>query len=59
MFDISPVQIAIVLAIALLIFGPKRQPELGRGIRDFKQGISGQDEAPAPAARDAVDPPTD
>ncbi len=44
MFDISPIQIIIVLAIALLIFGPKRLPEMGRsigrGIRDFKDGLT-------------------
>jgi len=46
MFDISPVQIIIVLAIALLIFGPKRLPGMGRdigcGMREFKTGITGE-----------------
>jgi sec-independent protein translocase protein TatA len=45
MFDISPIQIIIVLGIALLVFGPKRLPEMGRsigrGIRDFKDGLTG------------------
>ncbi len=59
MFDISPIQIIIVLAVALLIFGPKRLPEmgrgLGRGIRDFRDGISGREPEPAPApARETV-----
>ncbi len=39
-----------VLVIGLLIFGPKRLPEigssLGRGIRDFKRSVNGQDETP-------------
>lgn len=55
MFDISPVEVLIVLVIALLVFGPKRLPEmargLGKGIRDFKQSMEGgMDDAPAPRA---------
>jgi sec-independent protein translocase protein TatA len=46
--DISPVQILIVLVIALLVFGPKRLPEMGksigRGIREFKGAMLDDDE---------------
>ncbi|MFL6041312.1 MAG: twin-arginine translocase TatA/TatE family subunit [Gaiellales bacterium] len=50
--DVSPIQLVIVLVIALVILGPKRLPDvgksLGRGIREFKDSVSGNDPAPAP-----------
>jgi sec-independent protein translocase protein TatA len=43
--NIGPLEIAVVLIIVLIIFGPKRLPELGRsmgrGIREFRASISG------------------
>jgi sec-independent protein translocase protein TatA len=49
---ISPWHVAIVLLIALVVFGPKKLPELGkglgRGMRDFKRGLDGTvDDEPA------------
>ena len=44
-FGIGPGELAIVLVLALIILGPKRLPEVGRsvgrGMREFKEGISG------------------
>jgi len=41
----QPMHLLLLLGIALLIFGPKRLPELGKGlgtsIRDFKDAMSG------------------
>ncbi|HWQ31479.1 MAG TPA: twin-arginine translocase TatA/TatE family subunit [Blastocatellia bacterium] len=40
----QPLHLLIVIGIVLLVFGPKKLPELGRGlgeaIRGFKSGIS-------------------
>ena len=47
-FGIGIWEIAILLLVALLVFGPKRLPEMGRslgkGMREFKDSISGKDE---------------
>jgi sec-independent protein translocase protein TatA len=46
--DFSIWQVAIVLVIALLVFGPKRLPELGKslgsGMREFKDSITGKND---------------
>jgi len=46
--NIGPLELAIVLVIALVIFGPKRLPDLGRslgsGMREFKDSITGKDD---------------
>jgi len=55
---ISPWELLILLAVVLLIFGPKRLPEMGRslgkGMREFKDSITGKDEE-----KDAALPPAD
>ena len=47
-FRIGPMELLIVLGVALLVFGPKKIPELGKGlgdgIRNFKNAISGSGE---------------
>ena len=44
--NIGPLELAIVVVIVLLIFGPKRLPglgkQLGSGMREFKDSISGK-----------------
>jgi sec-independent protein translocase protein TatA len=46
-FGIGATEIILLLLVALLVFGPKRLPEmgrsLGRGMREFKDSISGKD----------------
>jgi sec-independent protein translocase protein TatA len=56
--NVGPMELVIVLAIALIVLGPKKLPEvgrsIGRGMREFRDGISGdrdrdrdEDERPA------------
>jgi sec-independent protein translocase protein TatA len=49
-FRIGPLEIIIILVIILIIFGVGRLPEvgagLGKGIRNFKKSMGGQDDKP-------------
>ena len=50
----------IILVVLLVIFGPKRLPEmgrsLGRGMREFKDSITGKDDEPHEIPRSAEIP---
>jgi sec-independent protein translocase protein TatA len=50
----QPVHLMIIAGIALLVFGPKKLPELGKGmgegIRGFKAAMQGKVELPPPVS---------
>jgi sec-independent protein translocase protein TatA len=54
-FGIGIWEILILLLVVLLVFGPKRLPEMGRslgkGMREFKDSISGKDDDDEPEHR--------
>lgn len=58
--SIGPMELIVVLAIALMVLGPKRLPEagksLGRGLREFKDSMTGGD-TDEPKRVDAGDAP--
>ena len=47
-----PLEIIIILVIVLIVFGPKRLPDLGRslgrGMREFKDSVTGKDKDELP-----------
>lgn len=51
MFRLGPVEIIGILLIVILLFGPGRiaklATELGNTLRNFRKGVSGEDEAGA------------
>ena len=63
MWTPGPLEIVIILVIVLIIFGPKRLPDLGRsmgrGMREFKDSVTGKDKDELPeGAFDNPDPAT-
>jgi sec-independent protein translocase protein TatA len=44
----GPLELVIILVVVLVIFGPKRLPDLGRslgkGMREFKDSVTGNDD---------------
>ena len=57
MFNVGPAEIAVVFGVALLIFGPKKLPELGRalgqGIGNFKKSLTDSQSEMKAALKDA------
>jgi sec-independent protein translocase protein TatA len=52
MWTPGPLEIALILFVVLIIFGPKRLPDLGRslgrGMREFKDSVTGKDKDELP-----------
>jgi len=63
---LQPTHLIFILVVALLVLGPKRLPEvgrsLGRGLRDFRAALSGEEhahrqEVVSPTAAMGANPP--
>ena len=61
--NVGPLELIVVLIIALIVLGPKRLPEVGRsvgrGMREFKDAISGENEEEPREPRETLPGPPD
>ena len=58
----QPMHLLVIFGIALLVFGPKKLPELGKGIgegiRGFKSAIKADEDKPADTTTPAIEDQT-
>ncbi len=58
----SPTELILILVVVVMVFGPKRIPEImsqvGKGIKTFKDSIDGVEKAPASQANAEPQPVT-
>jgi sec-independent protein translocase protein TatA len=58
MFGLGPMELGIILAIVVVLFGAKRLPEIGSGIgkaiKNFKRGLSEPEEIDVTAEKEKV-----
>jgi sec-independent protein translocase protein TatA len=58
MFGLGPLELGIILAIVIVLFGAKRLPELGSGIgkaiKNFKSGMTEKEEIEVTTEKEQV-----
>ena len=58
LFGLGPMELGIILAIILVLFGPKQIPKLakmfGKAAKDLREGFEGGEDEAAPAAKQAI-----
>jgi sec-independent protein translocase protein TatA len=58
---LQPAHLLVILGIALLVFGPRKLPELGKGlgesIRGFKEALKGEPDKPDAPRPAGPEPP--
>ncbi len=59
MFGMGPMELGIILVIVVVLFGARRLPEIGSGfgkaIKNFKVGLSSEDEIDVTPEKEKVD----